>query len=207
MGVKISELTNVASLTGSEEFPIVQGETTKKTTISQITGATDISAEMTYTAESGVTVSDFFAYKVSGLVIMGIRGTKTSGSFSTGNNKLATFTGNYLPVFSVFGAGRELVGSSYYGTSGQFMSSGVCQVFANRSSVTELRMTAIYVPTLPEQETRGNVVQTRSANSGELVGSGERGNLLLNDLETIERENEESTPIEEPNSNSGEVMR
>ena len=36
MGIKISELASATSLTGAEELPVVQGDTTKRTTISSV---------------------------------------------------------------------------------------------------------------------------------------------------------------------------
>lgn len=72
----------------------------------------------------------------------------------------------------------------------------------------------IVFPMPTTNATRGGE-QLRGSNSGELVGSGEKGNILLEELEEKEEPKEKENPlpdeiaeeVKQENSNSGEAMR
>ena len=86
MGVKISELTSATSLTGSEELPIVQSGTTKKTTIAE--------------------VQNIATYKYA---ITSVSGTKSTNAWQNFTN---TYTTETIPIGTYCFVVRFLAGGN-----------------------------------------------------------------------------------------------
>lgn len=203
MGIKISDLTSATSLTGSEELPIVQAGNTKKATISQVKAQNYSTTEQVI----GTWIDGKPLYEVviqDTMPNVTTAGTEVSKVVTWGTNVeyafcvcawYATSNGNKnpLPYFTTQGY-RAVVIIGSQGNNNKI-------VLTSSSTGQNGLLTTIIVR---YTKTTDTATQTRSANltmnTGSLVGSGEKSNLLLEDFsgDTAEEEkDEEELPIEE----------
>lgn len=198
MGIKISDLTSATSLTGSEELPIVQAGNTKKATIENVRALQSFSytiagAGGSATNKSANSWQQWTSTTQTDIMPAGVYLMTCEYSYQgTGNTAQLTIgTTIDTDLTRKARATGTLIGTAYFSVVGT-----TCITFASESTHT-LKLegygtavwkeggtnTITFIKIGEYVATRGNVEQTRSTNSGSLVGSGEKSNLLLEELE------------------------
>ncbi len=98
MSIKISELPQATSVGSNDVIPIVQSGTTKQATVNDITSKyEDLSSAISYTAPSGVTISNFSAKRYGNMLFIEFTATYTSFSGSQKNLLQLTNCTNIVP--------------------------------------------------------------------------------------------------------------
>lgn len=237
MGIKISDLTSATSLTGSEEFPIVQAGNTKKTTINEINGCLN-AIKVTLNSNSSFTKSSAWAWQIvpinnqEFLYGTGLSFNSTNHSVVIGENVSVVEVTYTITIAqgtpattrrAVAGATTDLttLANTTITPQGNItMVNGQASTYSCTTiiPVTQGQEIALKVQ-ISDADTysfigdrccllvrvikTGTATQTRSANltmnTGSLVGSGEKSNLLLEDFsgDVKEEKDEEELPIEE----------
>lgn len=199
MGVKISELTSATSLTGSEELPIVQAGNTKKATINQVK------------AQNYSTTEQVVGTWIDGKPIY--RKTYEDSTSST-SYQISVSGLNIDKVTNIYGIAKEPSGETEVPAGFHLSSTAYFNLVYNSSGIGVRTVDGYkdytkYI-TIEYTKTTDTATQTRSANltmnTGSLVGSGEKSNLLLEDFSgDVKEEVKEETPLEkESEKESGE---
>lgn len=212
MGIKISDLTSATSLTGSEELPIVQSGNTKKTTIENVRALKSFSyaiagAGGSATNKTANSWQQWTSTTQTDLIPAGVylmiceysyQGTGNTAQLTIGTTIDTDFTRRARST-------GALIGTAYFSIVG-----ATCITFTSESTHT-LKLEGYGTAVWKEGGTNtitfikigeyvatrgGDVEQTRSTNSGSLVGSGEKGNLLLEDIEETDMDEPKDEPLE-----------
>jgi len=98
MSIKISELPQATSVGSSDIVPIVQGGATKQATVNDMTSKyEDLSSTISYTASSGVTISNFSAKRYGNMLFIEFTASYTSFSGTQKNLLQLTNCTNIVP--------------------------------------------------------------------------------------------------------------